>query len=334
IVERASAILGYPQEHSSPLAADHHSICKFNSNTDENYVCVKGILKMMRSKIEIATGLSTALPATQRPLDSVSIQSAQDRAGEPRSSAAEATKELQEILGITYSVESDLNARKAQKMAGSCQWLPRKQSFQDWFERAGTDTPIFILTAPPAAGKSTLASYVIDWIRDGSLDTACQYFFFISDHQVKRTVSYCLRMIAFQLAIRYDAVREALFKLKGETHTTFERQSSKDVWEKIFQGIIFRIPFKEDLFWILDALDESDTPSSLCDMLIRSRSMTPIKFLVTSRETREVSNFMYNAKDKVIHEALTPTDTYQDIKECVSATMRANLPQDRESRDE
>ncbi|KAL9018256.1 MAG: hypothetical protein Q9185_004422 [Variospora sp. 1 TL-2023] len=334
IVERASAILGYPQEHSSPLAADHHSICKFVSNTDENYVCVKGVLKMMRSKIDFAAGLPSALPASQRPLGTVSIRSTRDGAGERRSSAAEATKELQEILGVTYSLESELNARMAQKMEGSCHWFSRKQSFQDWCERAGINAPIFIITAPPAAGKSTLASYVIQWIRDVSFDTACQYFFFVSDHQVKRTVSYCLRVIAFQLALKYDAVREALFRLKDETNATFERQSSKDVWEKIFQGIVFRIPFKEDIFWVLDALDESDTPSVLCEMLIRSRSMTPIKILVTSRETRDVSNFIHNAKDKVIHEALTPADTYEDIKECVSATVRANLPQDRKSRDE
>ncbi|KAL8643449.1 MAG: hypothetical protein Q9226_008364, partial [Calogaya cf. arnoldii] len=334
IVERASAILGYPQEHSSPLVADHHSICKFANDRDENYVCVKGVLKMMRSKIDFATELNTALSAIQESLISDSNRSAHGGADEGRSDAARTTKELQEILGITFSSESELNARNAQKMEGSCQWLPRKQSFQDWFERAGTNTPIFMLTGAPAAGKSTLASYIIEWIRDISSDTSCQYFFFVSDHQVKRTVSYCLRMVAFQLAMRYEAVRKALFILKEETNATFERQSSRDVWEKIFQGIIFRIPFKEDLFWILDALDESDSPSGLCDMLVRIRSMTPIKVLITSRETREVSNFLYNAKDKVIHEALTPKDTYHDIKECVTTTIRANLPQDRESRDE
>ncbi|KAL8853982.1 MAG: hypothetical protein Q9221_001105 [Calogaya cf. arnoldii] len=334
IVERASAILGYPQEHSSPLAADHHSICKFANDRDENYVCVKGVLKMMRSKIDFASKLDTAPSAIQRSLISDSNRSAHDGADERRSDAARTTKELQGILGITFSSESELNARNAQKMEGSCQWLPRKQSFQDWFERAGTNSPILILTGAPAAGKSTLASYIIEWIRDISSDTSCQYFFFVSGHQVKRTVSYCLRMVAFQLAMRYEAVRKALFMLKEETNATFERQSSRDVWEKIFQGIIFRIPFKEELFWIFDALDESDSPSGLCDMLVRSRAMTPIKVLITSRETREVSNFLYNAKDKVIHEALTPKDTYQDIKECVTTTIRAKLPQDPGSRDE
>lgn len=289
---------------------------------------------MVRSKIDFATRLSIAPLAAQASRSSVSIRSGQGGADERRTGAAEMMKELQEVLGISFTSESELNARKAQKMEGSCQWLPRKQSFQDWFECPGTNTPIFMLTGAPAAGKSTLASHIIEWIRDVSSDTTCQYFFFISDHQVKRTVSYCLRMIAFQLAIRYEAVREALFKLRDETNATFERQSFKDVWEKIFQGIVLRIPFKEDLFWVLDALDESDSPSSLCDLLVRSRPMTPIKILITSRENRDVSNFLYNARDKVIHEALTPKDTYQDIKYCVTTTIQANLPQDRESRNE
>ncbi|OAF56412.1 hypothetical protein VC83_06681 [Pseudogymnoascus destructans] len=41
IVEKESGILGYPQETSMPLNADHHSICKFESPVDANYVTVR-----------------------------------------------------------------------------------------------------------------------------------------------------------------------------------------------------------------------------------------------------------------------------------------------------
>ena len=51
IVEKESATLGYPQELSSPLNADHHSICKFKNRDDTNYMIVKGMLKLWASPI-------------------------------------------------------------------------------------------------------------------------------------------------------------------------------------------------------------------------------------------------------------------------------------------
>lgn len=37
IVDKSSATLGYPKEHSALLNADHRGICKFDSQTDSNY---------------------------------------------------------------------------------------------------------------------------------------------------------------------------------------------------------------------------------------------------------------------------------------------------------
>ena len=51
IVERESGVLGYPQEISSPLNADHHTICKFRSPEDGNYISVRNILKLWASRI-------------------------------------------------------------------------------------------------------------------------------------------------------------------------------------------------------------------------------------------------------------------------------------------
>lgn len=51
IVEKESGVLGYPQETSSPLNADHHTICKFKSREDGNYISVKSILKLWASRL-------------------------------------------------------------------------------------------------------------------------------------------------------------------------------------------------------------------------------------------------------------------------------------------
>ena len=51
IVEQPSATLGYSEEGSAPLLADHHLICKFSSPVDPNYVTVTSTLVAMVEKI-------------------------------------------------------------------------------------------------------------------------------------------------------------------------------------------------------------------------------------------------------------------------------------------
>ena len=51
IVEKDSGVLGYPQETSNPLNADHHTICKFKSWEDENYISVKSMLQLWASRL-------------------------------------------------------------------------------------------------------------------------------------------------------------------------------------------------------------------------------------------------------------------------------------------
>ena len=51
IVEKESSVLGYAHEISTPLNADHHSICKFKSREDANYINVKNVLKLLASRL-------------------------------------------------------------------------------------------------------------------------------------------------------------------------------------------------------------------------------------------------------------------------------------------
>ena len=51
VVEKESGVLGYPQETSNPLNADHHTICKFKSREDENYITVKSMIKLWASRL-------------------------------------------------------------------------------------------------------------------------------------------------------------------------------------------------------------------------------------------------------------------------------------------
>ena len=44
IVDKHSAVLGYPNEQSVPLNADHRTVCKFSSTADMNYITLRNAL--------------------------------------------------------------------------------------------------------------------------------------------------------------------------------------------------------------------------------------------------------------------------------------------------
>ena len=49
IVSKDSSHLGYPEEKSIPLEADHHDVCKYSSREDANYRSVVSVLKTITS---------------------------------------------------------------------------------------------------------------------------------------------------------------------------------------------------------------------------------------------------------------------------------------------
>ena len=45
VLEKDSAILGYPGEVSRGLDADHHEVCKYDSPQDHRYISIRNALK-------------------------------------------------------------------------------------------------------------------------------------------------------------------------------------------------------------------------------------------------------------------------------------------------
>ena len=50
IVGKESSLLGYAEERSIPLDADHHDVCKFSSRDDASYRLVMSVVKTVASK--------------------------------------------------------------------------------------------------------------------------------------------------------------------------------------------------------------------------------------------------------------------------------------------
>ncbi|KAL8657378.1 MAG: hypothetical protein Q9226_001974 [Calogaya cf. arnoldii] len=233
IVEKDSGMLGYPQETSSSLNADHHTVCKFKTLEDPNYIDVRDMLKWMISKL-------------------------------------------------------DLNGK--------------------------------------ATGKSTVAAFIAEYLQCGFLESNCQYHFIRSAHQFKRTASYCLRSIAFQFALLNESFRSKLLAMNEESGINFRSEKFTVVWEKLFVGLIFKMPFPGPLFWVIDALDESESPTILVNLFRKIRALYPIRIFLTSRVNQELSIILRSTPETIIHENLSSADTLPDIKAFIRGVVDSALP--------
>ena len=182
------------------------------------------------------------------------------------------------------------------------------------------------MTGPPATGKSTIAAFVAEYLQTGFLEAQCQYHFFRSTHQFKRTTSYCLRSIAFQLAVSNDAFRSRLLALNEQSGITFGSEKVSSIWEKLFVGLLFTMPLTSPLYWIIDALDEAESPATLLNLLRKIQAFFPIRIFMTSRMSKELSVLTRSNAEMIINEDLSIADTLPDIKNYVRDTVNSALP--------
>lgn len=226
--------------------------------------------------------------------------------------------------------EDEFKIFRGRAMSGTCQWITHKKGFVEWIKgrRASQSPSIFWLIGLPAMGKTVIASYVVDYLSLHGACRNCQYHFFSASHQTKRTAAYCLRSLASQLAFVNEEFREKLFTLREETGIAFtsQDQSFSVIWEKLFEGIIFKMKV-EPLYWVFDAFDEADVPSALINCLIKIRSLTPIKIFITSRPTRIPSGIAL-CGTSIDNCFLSEDDTAGDIRAYVRNAVCEALPDD------
>lgn len=80
ILGKESSILGYPGEVSLPLAADHHTVCKFSDMQDSNYKRVRSVLQTLISKIVEESKLALPSELGKILITGLSVQSHQNTA--------------------------------------------------------------------------------------------------------------------------------------------------------------------------------------------------------------------------------------------------------------
>ena len=134
---------------------------------------------------------------------------------------------------------------------------------------------------------STFSAHIISHLRNSGV--ACQYFFFKSDDPSKRSLNNFLRSIAYQTARDIPTFKRSLIELSTEG-LHLEKADSTLIWKKLFESILFAMDFSIPIYWAVDALDESESPKALLELL-RSviSSHTPLRVLIFSRKTEPLS---------------------------------------------
>jgi WD40 repeat protein len=196
------------------------------------------------------------------------------------------TKAVKDLFGITTDPEDDLNGFRRWWIPGTCNWFLHEPAIQLWLDEESKSKVVWF-NAPPASGKSILSTHVITHLRESGV--SCQYFFFKFGDQTKRSPSTLLRSIAYQIARDNPEFRRVLTALSRDG-LKLEKADILFIWQKIFESILFEMNLGRPLFWIIDGVDESESPKALLE-LFRSlpRSKTAVRLLIISRKTEPLS---------------------------------------------
>ena len=299
ILERDSSILGYPGEKSKALNADHHSVCKYDSPQDPNYVAVRNALQSLIAKI-----IST------------------NRSDDSSSSIHNKLISLKSALGISEMPDTDYILFRDHWSQGTCDWVLDEKDYLEWLRSPISESSLLWFIGGAAAGKSVLSSYIINKIVEGGL--CCQYFFIRFDDRRKRTLSFLLRSIAYQVALSKSSLVslvEKLLQLK-EQGIDFETASPRTIWERIFKAVIFKIGGDEPIYWVIDGLDEADDPRSMIRLLFEvSGSSIPIRILLVSRETSEIAASFQKAPPKLRLKSISIEGHQEDLSRYIQQEL-------------
>ena len=286
VVDRSSVTLGYPEERIQVLNADHRSICKYETPLHPNFQTIRNTLAATLH--EITWKDTKGMQEIRR----------------------EQMRSLSSYLNISDAPIDDLTAFEEQKLQGSCEWLTKKESYQDW-QYNDNSPKYFWLRGKPAMGKSMLSSHVIQHLEG----TQCSYFFFKHQDRLKSSLAVFLRSMAYQMASSNRSVRQQLLK-RQQDDPFIEMDNTRSIWRKVF-GVILKARYHQPHYWVIDGLDECKAAEvhdfgGLFGFLSKIDKDIPLKVFVSSRFSSELEQLI--APLHPITEQVTAEDTTDDIR--------------------
>ena len=291
IVDKDLATLGYSNERTAYLNADHRDVARYLSHRDANYITVRNALAAAIGSVR------RDIPLSRREI------------------GYEHRRFLNSFLGLSDAPVNDLMHADMIRMPGTCEWLLKKEGFQQW--RDGGTNKIYWISAQPAAGKSVIAGSVITHLQD--LNQECFYYFFKYSNQNNSTINSFLRSIAWQTASTSPSICDHFIHINQEGGELVNLDF-RTVWRKLFLEGIFRVRFEAPQYWVIDALDECRESHELVQLLLRIEETYPVRILLTCRDQYDTYRERRPSVIKVVLEPMTAEDTKADISLYIGAT--------------
>ncbi|KAJ5173905.1 uncharacterized protein N7500_001836 [Penicillium coprophilum] len=288
IVDPESAVLGYREENQIPMTADHRSICKFDTSEDPNYALLRN---------SFASTVGRAVTATA----GVNIKQGRER-----------IKALKNYLGVSDVLDDDYANVCEARVHGSCRWISAKNSYIKWRDGESEIDRTLWIKGKPATGKSVLAGYVIDQLKESG--QMCSYFFFKHEDKSKSNLGRCLRSLAFQMASSNAGAADAILEMQADG-VCLDHAEERTLWRTLFLSGIFQTIMTRH-YWVIDALDECLNPSVFLHAILSNMDISlPLRILVTSRDTADLDRGFSFITPKLIQSLQISTkDTESDLR--------------------
>jgi len=304
VLEKDSSVLGYPGEISKSLDADHHGVCKYSDRDDPNYVSVRNVLKSIVSKILATNNAGSSLPRQRR-----------------------GSQDLRTLLAIEDMPNIDYIYFRDQWMPETNEWILTDPVFEAWVSDHTLDEQTRVrllwLSGGAAAGKSVMSSFLINHLTE--LGRSCQYFFIRFNNSRRRNTSYVLRALAYQIGLAVPEILQNIVEL-SEEGVNFENSSSRVIWERLYSEIILVHKQSKPYYWIIDGLDESDDSKAILRIFSQFPfTATPIRILLVSRRTTDISAGFYNLPASLSPAAISIEGHSEDLLHYVEKELRPDV---------
>lgn len=300
VLEKNSSTLGYPNETSQPLNADHHEVCKFTSPEDANYQSVIGALRSV----------------VQTDYEEVDF-----RLGDYDNDMVR----IGRMLGLSSPPHDDLALLRDLRRPGTCEDLFHDDQFSEWMGSSSPHSRILWFHARPGSGKSVQASLIIDRLLEGER-ARCGYYFFKYSDENRRSLGQMFRSLAYQMALHMPSFRQALSEMSG-TGTDLKKSDGPIVWRTLFKGLLANLSLPPNLFWIIDGLDESESSRTFVDLISEIRSFKGIvRVIVLSRPLSHIAQAFQRAKRNIDATALPLPSNLRDIEKVAAEEIEYLIP--------